>query len=246
MLKPNESFLRSYALDLLANLRELQSINKEKLFADALAFYRWQFSHIEAEEALLCYQHEFTAQHGSLVSNLPLELWYACFITWFVEQRFHLLPPLTGFDPHDQWMTGQRFTLPSFHLPTGDPAEGYLFQWLFWHIDRPRNPAGCRQEWLVKWATGFADEFPDADPAERAILIADCRRFFAWCHTSLRTWETYIACVAHFHTNVRGAAALGHPAWEACFVHWFCACNLDREVGDCQDNENSPERPGEQ
>src|SRR5258707_6664028 len=149
--------VRKCAGELLATLNNQPRINKERLFSDAMAYYRWQISDELAPEALGCYTHEFLAHHKPLVDHLPLEIWQACFITWFVESRLHELPPLLGFDPTDELMQRTRFTSPSFRLPTGEPMETYLVPWVFWHLDNlPVSDTGTHQ--YEQWIYGLRDE----------------------------------------------------------------------------------------
>lgn len=231
MLQPKDRHVRTYALGMLTRVNDQPHINKEKLFSDAMAFYRWQCSEKLAEESLGIYRHEFCAHHRQLTDKLEHAVWQACFITWFVEQGFHKLPPLTGFDPHDELMQRTRFSSPSFRLPTGEPADTYLMQWMLWNLDKPPvSPAQAESELLYRWSRGLVDSLPDDDDAYGEALLKYALRFFHWARGSLRTWARFMEYFMAFLYSQPDQieALLSHPCADALFVLWFARHNLDR------------------
>ena len=229
MRQPDDAFLRTYALEMLADVNDQPYINKEKLFADTMAFYRWRLSQDEAEDALALYMHEFRVHHRQVVHRLDKEVWSACFITWFIEQGFHRLPPLTGFDPEDEDMRGTRFSSPSFRLPTGEPTETYLVQWVLWHLDNPPRDGHLDGGQVLRWARGLADDQALRKRRERLVLIEKAIRFFSWCRLSVHTWTRFMEYVMDFLYSEpeRIETLLNHPRWDTCFVNWFVDHNID-------------------
>ncbi|HEY3992864.1 MAG TPA: hypothetical protein VGM01_08285, partial [Ktedonobacteraceae bacterium] len=188
MPEPENKVIRACALELLARVSDEPYINKERLFGDAMAYYRWQLTERECEEALDIYMHEFKAHHGALVKPLRLDVWCACFVTWFVEQGFHKLPPLCGFDAQNELMLHTRFSSPSFRLPTGDPTETYLIQWVHWHLDTPLASGTLpnhMQLQFARWAWQMVGELPGCYASDRARLLKQAERFFCWARFSL-------------------------------------------------------------
>lgn len=88
----DDAFARSCALDLLVALRQLPYERKEKLFADAVIFYRWYITHHDEMEHLSYYLETFDLIHPELVGKLTDALQEAAFVTWFIEQGYHQLP----------------------------------------------------------------------------------------------------------------------------------------------------------
>lgn len=231
MLKPNETFVRTFALDLLVDLRDLPHINKEKLFADAVGYYRWQFTHEMAAESLPLYKREFAYQHGALLAHSQPEVQAACFIRWFVENRFHEMLPLITKEPDDEIFQRTRFSSPSFSLPTADPMETYLIQWIYWFLDTLPTPNnGCCEDLI--WAEALVEHLNEEHelPSEQyADLIDDCRRFFRWCWTSLRSWKMIMALLVSFFqsTTISDLDPYDYQLADAHFITWFCANDLD-------------------
>ena len=251
MSEVNDTLVRGYALDFLTDVNNQPRMNKEKLFADCVAYYRWLLADKETPGALDLYLSEFEAHHGSLVAELDAPVRVACFITWFVEQGLHRLPPLTGFDPNDTSMPRTRFTSPSFRLPTGDPVDSYLVQWLYWHMGSPlrmepgRGALEPDRTQLERWAREMASELPSWYRMNRAILIERITRFFCWCSTSLRSWQTFIDYVDAFHASKpRWPDEFDPGVWDACFVNWFCQRDCDRAGLPDQGEQAAWEYPG--
>jgi hypothetical protein len=236
MLKENDTLARAYAVEILSTLNEYARINKEKLFADAVAYYRWRLADKKALEALDTYWYEFKAHHKSLVAGMQPEVRVACFITWFVEQHFHTLPPITGNGTSDLALQTSRkrarFSSPSFRLPTGDPVESYLIQWLFWHLDNPPAP-GAQPDRLQlhRWAKEMLEEVMEdhkLSSEEFSMLFKDAALFFAWSLEHLHSWNAFMDLFVAFLKSEEGLATdqSDTPFMDACFVHWFCQHSL--------------------
>lgn len=242
MQQSDDAFIRTYALEMLTDVNDQPYINKEKLFADSIAFYRWRLTEEEAEGSLDLYMHEFLVHHRQVVRRLEKEVWCACFITWFVEQGFHCLPPLTGFDPKDTYMLNTRFSKPSFRLPTGEPTETYLIQWVLWHLDNPLKPEARVDETQVqRWARELVDMQNPFNEAERSARIDLAARFFRWCRLSVRTWAKFMEYVMNFLYShpAQIESLLDQPDWDLDFIIWFTCQNIDgaRPSADKEDRE---------
>lgn len=88
----NETLARSSAIALLVELRSSKRINKEQLFADTVAFYRWLFSDTTCLDTFDYYEDLFNAEHPTIDKRLEPALREACFITWFLERGYDKLP----------------------------------------------------------------------------------------------------------------------------------------------------------
>lgn len=236
MSTSKDTLARAYALEVLSALNEYTHINKEKLFATAVAYYRWFLAEEKAPASLEIYWHEFRAHHKTLVGGMTPEVRVACFITWFVEQHFHVLPPLTNAFADDKHllalMERTRFSSPSFSLPTGDPDECYLTQWLYWHIDNPPKAGTLPDKSsLCRWADGMVGELMEQhelDDDECTVLFKHAEQFFAWSLGHLRTLDSFMDLFVAFLKSEAGQAIdqSDTPLADACFVNWFCQSSL--------------------
>ncbi|HEX7735626.1 MAG TPA: hypothetical protein VF458_12230 [Ktedonobacteraceae bacterium] len=242
MPKPSNALVRSYALEMLADVKEHPHMNKEQLFTDAMAFYRWRLTEKEeAEEALELYMHEFRMLHKQVVSKLSLEVWGACFITWFVEKGFHKLPPLTGYDPTDQMMLNTRFSSPSFRLPTGEPTETFLIQWVLWHLDNPPAPAELLpgKSLVYRWSRELLESLPTDEFRMSDALLNRVMRFFFWAREHLRTWAAFTEHQTAFLYSQPGRCdVLADPCVDLLFIHWFVKTVLDQHKQDQQQHKH--------
>lgn len=87
-----DAFARSCALDLIKELRASKHINKEQLFADAVIFYRWFLPRMENKDEYERYWKLFCQEHPRLAQKLDAPLRMACFVTWFRENLYGILP----------------------------------------------------------------------------------------------------------------------------------------------------------
>lgn len=232
MSKLNGRFVRSYALDVLVELNDQPHINKEKLFADAMAYYRWQFTHSNALESLPLYQREFNAQHSKLLSPRPPAVRAACFITWFVENIFHKMPPLVTPYPDDECFQRTRFSSPSFYLPTGEASETFLVQWIYWLIDHPpvSPDAPCDEQHLALALVNQVHSRHALDLDAWTELNAHSARFFRWCWHFLRSWDVMIVLLILFYNSEEGRVVPDGDflCADAALVNWFCHRELDQ------------------
>lgn len=225
--------LRALALDMLTDLRQWPHLDKEKLFADGIAFYRWQLPNASKPENLEVYQTEFEMHHGTLMHGLPLCVQEAAFITWFVENGFHRLPRLEKFDPAsgDEYarLLAARFSAPCFHLPTTSGSDTYMVQWLFWSDSRPQDQPAPTREQLFRWGRDLAQLLPANCELNHDALIGHCASFFSWCMSGDYSWERLCYYQADF---VRLFPELANEKietdeWDAHFITWFVGCVLD-------------------
>lgn len=223
MRRLKDAYIREYALEMLVELNDRPHMNKEKLFSDSMAFYRWRLSEKEADGSLAYYMHEFGKHHGHLVNSLDVPVQCACFITWFVEHGFHKLPPLTGFDPTDEYMQKTRFSSPSFRLPTGNAAETYVIQWVLWSLAHPLSSlAKLLESDVERWADGLLKTQSPPNEQERARLRDNARHFFTWGRTEVRAWSDFSALMQDFLRECPDMACVAaYPAWDTAFVNWF-------------------------
>lgn len=100
--KHDMPYIRALALDVLVAVRDLHFAKKEVLFADAITFYRWYFTHVCEKGEAVIYYELFLAEHplfapGKIESGLS----DALFITWFVDHSYHQLPLLKELLPKE-------------------------------------------------------------------------------------------------------------------------------------------------
>ncbi len=225
MRKPDNAFVRQYALEMLADVNDQPHIDKEQLFSDAIAFFSWQLRDKEAaEEALDLYMHEFKMHHHQVVNKLALEVWSACFITWFVEQGFHKLPPLANIDPTDPLILTTRFSSPSFLLPTGVLKETYLIQWVLWHLENLPAPLERADNTLVyQWSMGLLESLPLEAHVKSRKLLNMVRSFFFWTREHLRTWTRFSEYeIAFLYSRPECKdTLLNDPCSDLLFITWF-------------------------
>jgi hypothetical protein len=231
MCKPEYAFVRQYALELLTDVHDQPHIDKEQLFSDAMAFFSWQFTDKEAaEESLDLYMHEFKMHHHQVVNKLTLEVWGACFITWFVEQGFHKLPPLANVDTTDPLILTTRFSSPSFRLPTGMLKETYLIQWILWHLENLPAPLERANGTLVyQWSQGLLESLPVEAYVISRRVINDAMRFFFWAREHLRTWvrfSEYEMAFLYSRPECKDTL-LNDPCSDTLFIGWFVENVLD-------------------
>ena len=232
MPKTKDTLVRAYALEILVPLSGQPRINKEKLFADAVAYYRWLLADAQAMEALDVYWNEFRAHHKTLLARMGSDERVACFITWFVEQEFHKQAPLNRTLTKEEYLRVKTekisFSSPSFRLPTGDPVESYLVQWLYWHLDNlHESGAETDQALIAHWAEGMISELLEEHQLsddESAAFRTHAAHFFAWSRKHLRTWDMFMGLFVVFLKDELGQAIdqSDTPLADACFVHWFC------------------------
>lgn len=229
---PSNELVRAYALEMVTDVKQYPHIDKEQLFVNAMAFFRWRLTDKdEAEEALDLYMYEFRMLHQQVVNKLSLEVWSACFITWFVEKGFHKLPPLTGFDPTDEMMLNTRFSSPSFCLPTGEPTETYLIQWMLWHLDNPPAPTEMQppSALLYRWSRELLESLPVYDFLMCDAQLHNVMRFFSWARVHLRTWARFMDYQTAF---IYSRPSRTWDAEDTCidlwFINWFTQNVLDR------------------
>lgn len=237
MSNQTDKLARMYALELLSALNDQPHMDKEKLFADAVAYYRWLLADKKASEALEIYWHEFKAHHKTLVIGMEPDVRIGCFITWFVEQSFHTLPPLIVRPTTEEHQLPHtrltRFSQPSFRLPTGDPVESYLMQWLYWHLDHlPADGAAADRGLLYRWGDELVNQLSEHHSFaydDYPALFKNAVRFFAWCLNDLRSWDTFMDLFVLFLASEAGQTIDQADASlaDVCFVNWFCQRVLD-------------------
>ena len=227
------SLLRSYALRVLADVSSWPHLDKERLFAESMDFYRWLLANTQDASNLDVYSCEFYAHHAGLMRGLPRGLQDAAFITWFVENRFHLLPllgPLVTGDEGEaelELLRKTRFSSPCFRLPTETPHDGYLTQWLVWHLAHlPARRHTPDPTTLHRWARGQLALLPEESELNREALLTACCRFFAWCRAHLDSWEPIRGPMHDFSGAFPELLLLAQNEWDAHFILWFVGCVL--------------------
>ena len=248
--QPSATYLRSLASDLLAAVRDSQSFNKEELFVNAIAFYRWYAINVQEEEELRVYTRTFATLYPHLAGKrVNPGLQDACFITWFVARRFHRIPPLLANKRDD--MPILSFLAehdPPFSLPENAQVEGlgYVERWVasfldsrqdgehgnsLFLMDASHTPA---EALLQSWSRELIRSLPDTCDLEREALLRDGQKFFAWCYGNLRSWSTFetymrlfIVCYLGAPTNCE--TALDPNTVNAHFIVWFLANGFDQQ-----------------
>lgn len=237
-MKSKESQVRSLALQLLAELRPWPHLDKEALFSTYVAFYRWFPRHIRKKQDIQVYVDEFLAHHMVLMDGLDPALHEAAFITWFVENGFHELPLLGWSD-----LAGEttRFSSPSFRLPTSDPDDTFLIQWLIWHLNLPQNSAERHATEATRriWAVDLAADLPASCKMDRKLLMVSAERFFGWCQEHLCTWDAIYNALRQFSYLRARRADEEASVWDACFIIWLAELAIEQPLDGLSDEDAS-------
>lgn len=231
--RPDARKQRTFALEIVAAVSAWPHIDKETLFAESMAFHRWLSLHTSSPADLDIYICEFAMHHAGLMRGLPVGLQEAAFITWFSENGFHKLPLLVSSPEAVEMALQTRFSSPSFRLPTDTRHDGYLIQWLFWHLSQPWD--ADRQvpprATLHHWAHGLVSYLPESCDLNRDALMEACNRFFYWCRTSLDTWDPihhalreFARCCPDLIIDYAGQTDVA----DAHFIRWFIERELDK------------------
>lgn len=222
------------ALDMLSELRQWPHLDKERLFADGMAFYRWAFLNVGDQEDMDIYQAEFALHHRTLMHDLPTSVQSAAFITWFVANGFHRLPLLKKPEPAEQdeleRLLRTRFSSPCFRLPTTSRSDTYVVQWLFWKDSRPQDQPAPVAVDVSRWGRDFAQSLPAHCAINRNALATHCARFFDWCLSDDYTWDRlcdyHVQFARLFPELTREKIETNE--WDAQFISWFVGCVLDK------------------
>ncbi len=219
---------RAFAVEVLGGVREYPHIEKEALFAHAMAYFRWLAS-LDEEDSIAAYTREFAYQHGPLMSKLNPGLQEAAFVTWFVANGFHRLPLFRKEDTVGLQGETLHFSLPCFPLPTESRDHTFLTQWLCWlELHRHETPPG--DTLLYRWSRDLARHLPENCGLNRDALIEQCSTFFSWCYTADYDQDMLVSYLKRFALEQENALLwLDEPeVWDAHFLAWFTGCVLCR------------------
>ena len=237
-MKKRKSLVRSLALEQLADLRPWPHLDKEELFSTFVEFYQWFLRHIHKKQDMQVYVDEFLAHHRTVMDGLAPALLEAAFITWFVENGFHELPLLGWAD-----LSGEttRFSSPSFRLPTNDPDNTFLIQWLIWHLNLPQNSTERHATEATRriWAVDLAADLPASCKVDRKQLMESAERFFHWCQEHIRTWDAIFNALRQFsYLYVRQMDEEARE-WDARFIIWFSEMITEQALDKLSDEDAS-------
>lgn len=220
---------RALAIDVLVSVREWPHVEKEELFAVALAYYRWELAHSDEEELLAAYTDEFMYQHNAAVQQLDGALQKAAFLTWFIANSFHRLPVFRKEDAVGLHGEVLHFSLPCFYLPTDSRDHTFLVQWFCW-LEGHRHGSPPGDTLLYRWSREMTRHVPHDCGLNRDALVEQCCSFLSWCYTVDYDLDIVRSCLKQFMYEQESARRwLDQPeVWDAHFLAWFTGRILSR------------------